>query len=550
MSPDSFTSTWYSILLVLALIPTAIFFVDILRWMRMPPGPRPLPFIGNKLSIPRKHPWIQFQEWSKIYGPIFTIWIGRRPTCIISDADVAAELMEKRSSKYSSRPRFVTMGELYWDMATMLVQPYGKAWSIRRKLLHTALTPTALSLYQPVQEAEAVRLCNQLLEAPASWERHIERFTSSIVFTVSYGHRIDSLEDKTMKKRQEFMVYVASLNVPGAFLVESLPFLKYLPNAIAPWKAEVQRRGHEEAAFNMALVEDVQQDLDTAKDPSDVADSLCKILLLARKANPESFSILSDRDFSFLPAAIFGAGSDTTASTLCSAILALVTHPHVLQTAHDELDRVVGPNRLPTFADEPSLPYIRALCKEVLRWRPVSVLGGQPHATSEPDEYAGYHIPANTTVLGNSWAINMNERYYPNPHRMNPLRFLSPAEVLVYARPDESDDKGEPHPNSKMGHSTFGWGRRVCPGADLAVNSLFAAMSKLLWAYDIKPLKGVTYDIFDYTEGFNIRPNPFQCEIRVRSKAHREVLQENLKGAEKTMERFPVFDKSAEWVGI
>ena len=94
---------------------------DMILWKRMPPGPQPLPFIGNKLDVPGKYPWIQFQEWSRKYGPIYTLWFGRRPTVIISDPVVAVDLLEKRSHKYSSRPRFVAMGEIFWDMSSILV---------------------------------------------------------------------------------------------------------------------------------------------------------------------------------------------------------------------------------------------------------------------------------------------------------------------------------------------------------------------------------------------------------------------------------------------
>jgi cytochrome P450 len=71
-----------------------------------------------------------------------------------------------------------------------------------------------------------------------------------------------------------------------------------------------------------------------------------------------------------------GAGADTTAATLNSFVLAITVFPDALAGAHEELDRVVGPNRLPTFDDEDKLPYIRAMVKETLRWRPVAVLGG------------------------------------------------------------------------------------------------------------------------------------------------------------------------------
>ncbi|KAF2251620.1 cytochrome P450 [Trematosphaeria pertusa] len=524
---------WLSLLLA---IPAVTLLHDVWVWMRMPPGPTPLPFVGNKLQLPKSRPWIQFQKWSKAYGPIYTIWIGRKPTVIVSDPVVAVDLMEKRSTKYSSRPRMVAMGEILWDGATVLVQPYGKEWTVRRKLLHQALTPKALRLYKPVQTAEASRLCYQLLQTPADWEKLLERFTSSIVFSVAYGHRIDSLNAEVIHQRFKLMHYSASLNVPGKYMVESFPILKHVPDALAPWKAEIKAHGREEAAANMALVDVVRSDIARAKTRGDdIPDSLCKLLLELRE---KEHIPLSERDFSFIPASLFGAGSDTTASTLCTAFLALTTHPETLHAAHEELDAIIGNSRTPTFDDESRLPYLRALVKEVLRWRPVAVLGGTPHASTEDDYYEGYYIPAGTTILGNSWAINLNEEYYPNPHHFNPARFLDT--VLAEKAKSPTPESGKPHP-AKSGHSSFGWGRRICPGADLAANSLFIALSKLLWAFDILPLKGVRYDIFAYTEGFNIRPRKFECEIRVRSEAHREVLERELKEAEAVLERFTPF---------
>lgn len=544
----------YSLIIGSILLPIiAVLIHDFLLYLRLPPGPIPLPFLGNKFIIPSSSPWIQFEKWSQIYGPIFTLWIGRRPTIIISDPNVAVELLEKRSTKFSSRPRFVVMGELYWDNAGILVQPYGKEWQIRRRMLHQALSPSALKLYKPVQEAEAARLCLALLDQPKSYEGLIDRFTASVVFSIAYGHRIDSMSSEIIRQRLEFMQYSASLNVPGRYLAESIPWLKHVPNFLAPWKAEIQRNGREEAATNVALLRRVQDDLRNAKRPSDVPDSLSKLLLEAREADPDTFSVLSERDFSFVPASLFGAGSDTTASTLCSAILMLVTNPQVQAAAHAELDHIVGVARLPTFDDENNLPYLKALCNETLRIRPVAVLGGTPHANSVADTYKGYYIPQGTTILSNSWAINLNPTYYPNPHQFNPLRFLGiHPESLSYLpefSPETLAEMSPPrsHP-AKEGHSSFGWGRRICPGAGLAQNSLFIALARLLWAFEFRPVREANgaerrYDTFAYTQGFNIRPQPFECVISVRSEKHRQVLMAESIKAEEVMSRFPPFEE-------
>src|ERR1700761_9309408 len=240
---------------IFVVIPGIILVHDVLQWMRLPPGPTPLPFVGNKFDIPKSQPWIQFQEWSKKYGPIFTLWIGRRPTLIISDPQIAVDLMEKRSNKYSSRPRMVVLGEVYNGNSSILTQPYGKAWSVRRKLLHQALNPKALRLYKPTQEAEASRLCYALLSDPEGWEKQIERFTSSVVFCVAYGHRIDSLKAQVIADRFRFMHFQASLNIPGKYLAETFPVLSKLPASLAPWKKEVQEMGRQEGDANEALLD-------------------------------------------------------------------------------------------------------------------------------------------------------------------------------------------------------------------------------------------------------------------------------------------------------
>ena len=77
-------------------------------------------------------------------------------------------------------------------------------------------------------------------------------------------------------------------------------------------------------------------------------------------------------------------------------------HPHVVKKAQEELDRVVGKERLPGFSDRDNLPYISALLKELLRWAcPTPV--GMPKQAMEDDVYKGYRIPAGATIIENIW---------------------------------------------------------------------------------------------------------------------------------------------------
>lgn len=145
---------------------------------------------------------------------------------------------------------------------------------------------------------------------------------------------------------------------------------------------------------------------------------------------------------------LLGAGADTSASTLITAVLAMRAFPEAVLPAWEELDRVVGTSRSPHTDDD--LPYMRAFVKEVLRWRSVAIVGGMPHAPTQDDYWNGYLIPKGCWVQGNVWAIHHNARDFPNPDRFNPRRYM-----------DSPDSR--PFPSVK-GYMTFGWGRRSCAG--------------------------------------------------------------------------------------
>ena len=80
---------------------------------KLPPGPFPFPIVGNHYHITKDRPWIQWAAWAEYYdNPLTTIWVGREPRIIVQDAWVASDLLEKRADIFSSRPRFVVMGDV------------------------------------------------------------------------------------------------------------------------------------------------------------------------------------------------------------------------------------------------------------------------------------------------------------------------------------------------------------------------------------------------------------------------------------------------------
>jgi hypothetical protein len=104
---------------------------------KLPPGPFPFPIVGNHYQIAKDRPWIQWAGWAEWYdNPMTTIWVGREPRIIVQDAWVASDLLEKRADIFSSRPRFVVMGDVIDSTTTnQTTLVYGDRWRVHRKLM-------------------------------------------------------------------------------------------------------------------------------------------------------------------------------------------------------------------------------------------------------------------------------------------------------------------------------------------------------------------------------------------------------------------------------
>ncbi|TBU46186.1 cytochrome P450 [Dichomitus squalens] len=499
---------------------------------RMPPGPRGLPFIGNKHQVPQIKPWRQFAEWNKHYGPVVSLYLGSTPVIVLGTAQAAWDLLEKRSDIYSSRPRFVVAGEILSDNKRGLMLPNGEPWRRWRKVLHTGFHSRRADTYNEIQSLESTVLLHQLLTEPKNWERHIQRFAASVATSVTYGRRVKSVDEWIVKENMAAMdsssesTSIASggtvlttlpLSIPGKHLVESWPWLMKLPKSMQWFRREPEDRRQRDIRLLTHLVDDVKKRM---------ADGTSPDCLTSQTVTNQSKNGMSDLEIAYAVSSPFGAGIETTSGTLCVFFLAMLHFPEVMKKAQDELDKVVGPDRLPGFEDRDRLPYLHALMNETLRWRPIAVLGGTPHAVIADDEYNGMYIPKGSTVFGNLAGIMHDPVMFPSPDDFRPERFL------------ETTD-----PRLQDFDLPFGFGRRICVGMHLAKNSLFITMSRILWAFDILPAIGgdgrpILPDPWNFTNGFNSKPVSFPCALKCRSPKVIECIEREWDAAKERLGRW------------
>ncbi|KAH9028797.1 cytochrome P450, partial [Lactarius hengduanensis] len=288
--------------------------------------------------------------------------------------------------------------------------------------------------------------------------------------------------------------------LPGAHVVEYFPWMIHIPSRFAKWKRDAESWHEKDSTMFVGLFNNVREKMLKGIDSPSLVGTWIK--------GADRYG-LSERESAWLAGMTFAGGSDSSAAALSWWMLAMVTYPDVQKCAQAELDSVVGRTRIPKFSDFQHLPYIRAMVKEMLRWRPMDPLG-LPHRSTKDDWYDGMFIPKSTVMIANIWHINRDPTTYgADAAHFNPARFLDANGEIAPCSPETKEE----------GHISYGFGRRVCPGKHVANNSLFIDIAMVLWACNIEAGKDehgnvISIDVDGWVEnGLLIHPVPFVADI-------------------------------------
>ncbi|KIV84705.1 hypothetical protein PV11_00473 [Exophiala sideris] len=500
----------------------------------LPPGPPTIPILGNLHLMPARDGHLQFQKWAKEYGPVYSVILGTKTFIVLSSPEAVKDLLDKRSNIYSSRPDMFIGSTLASGGLRVLLMQYGPTWRMIHKMIHNILNIKAAVTYVPYQDLENKFMLLGLLNQPDEFANHMRRYTNSLTTQMVFGFRTLDINDP--KLQQLFHGFEKWAEVTGsaaAQVLDLFPILQKLPKFMVPNYRYAEALHKEEKKLY------VGHWLNAKKAIKDGTGKPCFCVDLVKAQETEKFS---DDLAGYTSGSLLEAGSDTTAATLIGFIQAMVVFPEVQRKAQEEIDRVVGPDRMPTMEDAPNMQYIRGCVKESMRWMPTNILG-VPHSVIKDDEYMGYKIPAGSSIISNVWAIHMDERRHPDPRRFDPGRyahdFLSEFECAT-----NSDV-------SKRDHFVFGAGRRVCQGMHIAERSLFLAMARMLWAFDFQKAKDaqgnlITPDIDKLTQGLFVLPEAFPAVIKPRSERHAELIKSTWQSCEDTL----LDPKTGQWKDV
>ncbi|KAG8683907.1 hypothetical protein FRC09_015732, partial [Ceratobasidium sp. 395] len=456
----------------------------------LPPSSPAYPLLGHFLSLPASNQHVAYKAISEqLKSDVISFNVLGQVIIVLNSADSAADLLIKRSLIYSDRPeipflsdeRMLVMSPTFsddnakyqhvgnssgWRKSTPFLR-YGERWKHQRKLTQSALHYRESDELWTTMTNQVRKCLGRLLHDPNNFEQELQWLTETTLLSSVYGytptypfdHMVGVIENAISRVG---VVAAGNFNVNIALRLKYI--LAWLPGASAQQEASVWR----EATDKM-----VNEPFDWTRSQmaaGTAAPSILRQLLTELATEQSEISEFSEKEdiLRWGIGTLYSAEIDTSVSAAKGFLLAMVLYPDVQSKAQNELDIVLGDKRLPELKDRESLPYMDRVLKELFRWFSITPLG-VTHACSQDDIYRGFRIPKGAIVVSNIWAISHDSAVYPEPHVFNPDRFLDPSVPKAPA---------------------FGFGRRICPGAQFSEASLFMIASTVLTVFDVKPTPG------------------------------------------------------------
>nr|ALF38185.1 CYP2D50 [Equus caballus] len=490
--------TWDKLGPVAVAVAIFLLLVDLMhrrqRWApRYPPGPMPLPGLGNLLQVDFQDTVSSFTRLRRRFGDVFSLQLAWTPVVVLNGLAAIREALVHRGGDTSDRPRVPVMEHLGFGPHAegVVFARYGHTWREQRRFSVSTLRNFGLgkkSLEQWVTQ-EASYLCAVFADQggrPFSPDALLNKAVSNVIASLTFGRRFDyndphfleilDLTEDILKEQSGFLPQV----------LNAIPMLLHIPGLVA--KVFPGQRAF--MAQLDELVAERRMTRDPAQPPRDLTDAFLDEVQKA-KGNPESS--FNDDNLRLVVSDLFAAGMVTTSTALAWALLLMILHPDVQRRVQQEIDEVIGQARRPEMGDQARMPFTMAVVHEVQRFGDIAPVGA-PHMTSRDIEVQGFLIPKGTTLIPNLSSVLKDETVWKKPFRFHPEHFLDAQGRFV----------------KQEAFMPFSAGRRSCLGEPLARMELFLFFTCLLQRFSFSVPAGQPRPSDHGGFGTLVSPAPYQ----------------------------------------
>nr|ABW69693.1 flavonoid 3'-hydrogenase [Ipomoea purpurea] len=483
----------------------------------LPPGPKPWPVLGNLPHLGEK-PHQSIAAMAERHGPLMHLRMGFVDVVVAASAAVAAQFLKVHDANFSNRPPNSGAEHIAYNYQDLVFAPYGPRWRMLRKITSVHLfSAKALDDFCHVRQEEVATLTRSLASAgktPVKLGQLLNVCTTNALARVMLGRKVfNDGSSKSDPKAEEFKSMVEEMMVlAGSFNIgDFIPILGWfdLQGIVGKMK---KLHARFDAFLNSILEEHkfVNNQHTTLSKDVDFLSTLIRLKDNGADTDSEEGK-LTDTEIKALLLNLFTAGTDTSSSTVEWAFAELLRNPKILNQAQQELDSVVGQNRLVTESDLTHLPFLQAIVKETFRLHPSTPLS-LPRMGAQGCEINGYFIPKGATLLVNVWAIARDPNVWTNPLEFNPHRFLPGGE-----KPNV-DIKG-----NDFEVIPFGAGRRICSGMSLGIRMVHLLVATLVHAFDWDLVNGQSVETLNMEEAYGLtlqRAVPLMLHPKPRLQPH------------------------------
>ncbi|KAI5683738.1 hypothetical protein M9H77_04966 [Catharanthus roseus] len=468
------------------------------KLLKLPPGPRPLPIIGNMHQLYGGLIHHKLRDLAKKHGPLMHLQLGEVLTIIASSPEVAKQVYKTRDLIFSNRPScFESYKAVSYDFTDIIFSPYGNYWRELRKICTMELLSTKrVQSFGSIREEETLNMIRSIISLNegennnnnskvVNLSQKIFSLTYSITSRIAFGKRNKDQE------RFEGLVDEISKLAAGFSIADLYPSIKLL-RVISGMERKLKRVQREVDEILQNILNEHRDQEMMMKGESGEAnkeDDLVDVLLNIQKS--EDFEVpLSDNNLKAVLFDIFSAGSDTSTTILEWAISETLKNSRILKRAQEETRNVYNEKGNVDESRINELKYIKAIINETLRLHPSAPLL-LPRECNEQCKIYGFDIPLKARIIVNAWAIARDPKFWNDAEKFNPERFFDSESEVDYRGND-------------FKYIPFGAGRRICPGITYALPNIILPFAQLLFHFDWKLPGGLELEALDMTERMGV----------------------------------------------